>query len=113
MAYKLMHIPYDDYTFCKFKIVVETFGHSTLWTNQLKSPKLLSQRIRKLYYKTLGTSVINNPLSPLYLCLNRLITAYISCQWWLLDSYNAWGDYYDKAPNYGPEDDMYIVQSNW
>ena len=68
---------------------------------------MLSQRIRKLYYKTLGTSVINNPLSPLYLCLNRLITAFISCQWWLLASYNAWGDYYDKAPNYGPEDDMY------
>ena len=68
---------------------------------------MLSQRIRKLYYKTLGTSVINNPLSTFYLCLNRLITAFISSQWWLLASYNAWGDYYDKAPNYGPEDDMH------
>ncbi len=28
-----------------------------------KSPKLLSQRMRKLYYKTLGTSVINSPMT--------------------------------------------------
>ena len=32
---------------------------------QLKSPKLLSQRIRKRYYKTLETSVINSSLSSL------------------------------------------------
>ena len=32
-----------------------------------KSPKLLGQRIRKRYYETLGTSVINSPLSPLSL----------------------------------------------
>ena len=31
---------------------------------QWKSPKLLSQRIRKRYYKTYGTSVINSPMSP-------------------------------------------------
>ena len=37
---------------------------------QQKSPKLLSQRIRKRHYKTLGTSVINVPLSPLYLFKN-------------------------------------------
>ena len=30
-----------------------------------KSPKLLINRIRKGYYKTLGTSVINSSLSPL------------------------------------------------
>ena len=35
--------------------------------NLLKSPKFLSQQIRKCYYKTLGTSVINSPLSPLSL----------------------------------------------
>ena len=34
-------------------------------TNQnSKSPKLLIQRIRKHHYETLGTSVINSPLSP-------------------------------------------------
>ena len=31
-------------------------------TNQI--PKLLSQRIRKRYNKTLGTSVLNSPMSP-------------------------------------------------
>ena len=38
-------------------------------TNQIHKspPKLLSKRIRKRYYKTLGTSVINSPLCPLSL----------------------------------------------
>ncbi len=37
------------------------------------SPKLLNQRIRKCYYKTLGTSVINSPLFPISDFNNRLI----------------------------------------
>ena len=38
-------------------------------TNQslIKVPKSLIQRIRKRYYKTLGTTVINSPMSPLSL----------------------------------------------
>ena len=32
--------------------------------NSLKFPKLLIQQIRKCYYETLETSVINNPMSP-------------------------------------------------
>ena len=32
--------------------------------NSMKPPKLLSQRIRKCYYKTLGTSIINISVSP-------------------------------------------------
>ena len=36
--------------------------------NSLKFPKLLGQRIRTRYYKTLGTRVINIPLSHLSLC---------------------------------------------
>ena len=32
--------------------------------NSLISPKLLNKRIRKCYYKTLGTSVIKSPMSP-------------------------------------------------
>ena len=31
---------------------------------QWKSPKLLSQQLRKRFCKTLGTSVINSPMSP-------------------------------------------------
>ena len=60
MADKLMYIPNDDTQnkpFCRLKIVVETFEHSTYNapTNQNlpKSTKLLSQPIRKLYLKTL------------------------------------------------------------
>ena len=34
-----------------------------VWTNLMN--QLLSQRIRKRYYKTLGTSVLNSPLSQL------------------------------------------------
>ena len=37
-------------------------------TNQnSKSPKLLSQRIRKHYYKTFGICVLNSPMSPPFL----------------------------------------------
>ena len=61
-----MYIPIDDaqnYPFSTLKSVVETFAHSTLWTNQLKFekvPKYLSQRIGKKYYKTLENSVNGN-----------------------------------------------------
>ena len=34
---------------------------------KIQSPNMLSQRISKRYYETLGTSVINRPLSPLSL----------------------------------------------
>ena len=65
MADKFMYIHNDDtqnYPFCRLKFVVETFESTN--KNWLKSPKLLSKRIRKLYYKTLGTIVINSPMSP-------------------------------------------------
>ena len=41
---------------------------------QKKFQKLLSQRIRESYYKTLGTSVINSPMSPSFLLLEIIIT---------------------------------------
>ena len=72
MADKLMYISNDNtqnYPFCRVKLVVETLEQSTNH-NSLKSPKLLSQRIKKLYYKTLGTSAINSPLSPIFLAFN-------------------------------------------
>ena len=67
MTDKLMYIPNDDtqnYHFCELQFVVKTFERSTN-QNSPKSSKLLSQRIRKRYCKTLGTSVINIPLYPL------------------------------------------------
>ena len=38
--------------------------------NSIKVPKF-QQQIRKCYYKTLGTSIINNPMSPPFLFFNR------------------------------------------
>ena len=65
MAYKLMYIHNDDtqnYPLCRLKLAVEAFYQFNLINQPIKiqnnSPKLLSQRIRKQYYKTLGTSVI-------------------------------------------------------
>ena len=53
MVDKLMYIPHDvkqNYPFCRSVLVIETI-------NQSKSPKLLYQRIRKRYSRTMGTSV--------------------------------------------------------
>ncbi len=69
MADKLMYNPNDDtqnYPICRLQLVVkrlDTKLNEPTNHNSLKSPPLLSQRIRKRYYKTMGTSVINNPLS--------------------------------------------------
>ena len=46
---------------------------------QLKSQKLLSQQIGKRHYKTLGTSVINTPMSPPSLICIRITYTYINC----------------------------------
>ena len=63
MADRLMFIPNDDTqnnTVCRLHLVVETFRHS----NSRKVPKVAKPRKRKPYYNTLGTSVINSPMSP-------------------------------------------------
>ena len=63
---------YDDYI-QKYPIKISDLN---IWTlnlmNQLieiqwKSPKLLSQLIRKRYYTNLGTSLINSLISPPFL----------------------------------------------
>ena len=69
MADKLMYIPNDDtqsYPFC-ILIVFESL-------KPLKSLKLLSQQIRKRYYKTLVTSVINSPIYPPPLLDNNILS---------------------------------------
>ena len=65
MADKLMYNPNDDTqkTFCKFRLLVETFQKSSLWINQSELSKV-PKFARKHCYKTFGTSVINSPLSP-------------------------------------------------
>ena len=64
---------------CRLQLVVETFGHSSQQPIKIqwKSPKLLSQRIRKRHYKTLGSSVINSLLSTL--SLKNITSSQSSC----------------------------------
>ena len=69
MADKLIYIPYDDtqnYTFCRLKLVIETFEHELKERTNQNSLKLLSQRLRKRYHKTLGTSVIVTAHCPIF-----------------------------------------------
>ena len=52
---KLKPIEKQNYPLCRLKLVVETLNtqlNKKNNQNSLKSPKLLSQQIRKLYYKT-------------------------------------------------------------
>ena len=60
MANRLMYIPNDatqNYLFCRLELVVETFGHLTLWTkktNRIKAPKFIKQTNKKTLFKNLG-----------------------------------------------------------
>ena len=54
MADKLIYIPNDDAQNNWFKRLNTIIDNSTN-NYSLKSPKILNQRIRKRYYKTLGT----------------------------------------------------------
>ena len=70
MTDKLMNI-FNNYFFCRLQLVIETFGHSSLCTNQqnkIQAPKVVKavKQAKKRYCKTLGKSVINSPLPPLY-----------------------------------------------
>ena len=68
MVDKLMCIPKDDkHPFCSLQLVIETNQPIKI---QLKTPKLLSQRIRKYYNKTLGTGVLKGPMSSPFLAKN-------------------------------------------
>ena len=70
MDEKFKHILNDDSQnnpFCRLQLVVEILRHSLIKIQE-KSSKLL---IRKRYYKTLGTSVINNPMSSPSPCCNE------------------------------------------
>ena len=72
-----MYFPnYDkqNNSFCRLKLVVARSDTQLNKQSKLiKSPKLLSQQIRKRNDKTLGTTVINSPLSPFSLPQNTSI----------------------------------------
>ena len=71
MADKLMYIPNDDshnYPCCRLQLVCWNVFTLNLMNKpikiKLKSSRIISQRVWKRYYETLGTSVINSQLSP-------------------------------------------------
>ena len=66
-----------------------------------KSPKFLSQQIRKRNYKTLGTIVINSPLSPLYLKWNTLLSKV--CRVFVTLLYNSIIEQFGRVYNPGYE----------
>ena len=79
-----MYIPNNDtqnYSLYWLQLVVQTFDaqlNEPPIKIQPKSQKLLSQRIRICYYKTLGTSVIKFPMSPPSL-IDESIYFFICC----------------------------------
>ena len=64
IADKLMYIPNDDiqnYPFFRILLVAQL----NIPTNQNSNSQIVfKQRIKQRYYKTLGTSAINSPISP-------------------------------------------------
>ena len=69
MADKLIFIPNDDTQnslFCKLQLLkrLDTQLHESANQNSLKVPKVDKSTNKKTWLKTLGTSVINSPLSP-------------------------------------------------
>ena len=65
MADKFIYIPNNgtlNWPFCRLQLVVQTLKKQSKYN---KSPqKLLSLRIRKGFFKTLGTNVINSQMFP-------------------------------------------------
>ena len=57
MADRLMYIPNDDtqnYPLCRLQLVVETFEHSTMWTNQSKFTIVVEPTNRKALLMDFG-----------------------------------------------------------
>ena len=72
MDVKLMYIfndntPSVDYN--QWLKHLDTHFNELTNQNSINAPKVVKPTIRKLYYKTLGTSVINSPISPISLIL--------------------------------------------
>ena len=69
------HTQHNSY--CRLQLVVETFGNllnKPTNQNSIKFHKVVKELIRKLYYKTLKTSVLNSPMSPPFLSISCVLT---------------------------------------
>ena len=80
MTEKLIYIPNDNTQITPSSVYynywlkrLDTQLNDPTNQNLVKVPKLLGQRIRIDYWKTLGTGVINCPMSPPSLTLNCII----------------------------------------
>ena len=64
-----MYIPNDDtqdHPFCRLKLNLKRLNSQIdVPTNQIQVPKVVKPTNKKSFCKTLGTSVINSPISPL------------------------------------------------
>ncbi len=77
MADKIMYISNDDIEI-SFSVVcnewmkrLDTKLDKPTNKNSIKDTKVLNKRIKKRYYKTLGTSLITSPMTPSSLLMNR------------------------------------------
>ncbi len=71
MVGKIMYIANDDTqnkTFCKLKLVVETFEHLTLWKNNQNSkvPKVVKPTNKKTLLQNFGDYCTKQPIVPLF-----------------------------------------------
>ena len=65
-----MHVRINNiqiWPFCRLNLVVETFGHSAKWTNELKFNKSL-QRIRRLWDKTMAVKFMYVRINNIQIC---------------------------------------------
>ena len=61
--------PYADYN--KWLKRLDTQSNEPTNQNSIEVPKVVNLMYKKHYYKTLGTSVMNSPLSPSFLGNNK------------------------------------------
>ena len=69
MSNRMICIPYNDTQ--NYPFYNQQLKRLDIQLNETANHKLLDQRIRKRYYKTLGFSVINIPMSPPSLDRNK------------------------------------------
>ena len=103
MAHKLIFIPNDDtlsVDYNQWLKRLDTQLNKPTNQNSIKSPKLLNQRIKKRYDKTLGTSIIKKRLALFLPGESYLVLNYVNfiqfCQTFFLIYSTAYGNSKEK-----------------
>ena len=113
MADKLIFIPNNDaqnfpLLYLDYNQWLKYFKYYQPIKIQLKFPNLLSQRMRKHYNKTIGTSVINSPMSPppslqFHISRTEFFTTALIYLFQDVDSTKHYKGGKDPAPNLGAD----------